>query len=139
MATLVPGRLSTPLRGHQDLALDACATHFAKGAPRVSVLMATGSGKTLVALNTVHEVAPRGSALVVVPTLQLLEQTAGHWRKEGRDGLYVGFCSRNAPQGQTLSGHLVMTNDPGHLADIAAEAPGSLNVFCTYSSLSRCF
>ncbi|MEV0193162.1 DEAD/DEAH box helicase family protein [Kitasatospora purpeofusca] len=70
------GGLRSPLRGHQDLAVDSCVSVFKEGASRATVTMATGSGKTHVALNTVHEVAPNGRALVVVPSLRLLEQTA---------------------------------------------------------------
>lgn len=75
-------RGGAPLRGHQELSVDACTTDFAKGAGRVSVIMVTDTGKTLVALNTVQEIAPHGNALVVMPTLELLEQTAAVWRRE---------------------------------------------------------
>ncbi|WP_248869289.1 DEAD/DEAH box helicase family protein, partial [Streptomyces sp. HNA39] len=93
MATLTSNGLRTPLRGHQTLAVDACIDEFTDGAPRVSVIMATGTGKTLVALNTVQETAPQGNALVVMPTLDLLEQTAAVWQGEGRQGVYLGYCS----------------------------------------------
>ncbi|MEV7960257.1 DEAD/DEAH box helicase family protein [Streptomyces sp. NPDC088252] len=95
MATLRSNGLRTPLRGHQTLAVDACVHEFTGGAPRVSVVMATGTGKTLVALNTVQETAEH-NALVVMPTLDLLEQTAAVWQREGRQGIYLGVVVRSS-------------------------------------------
>ncbi|MET8514333.1 DEAD/DEAH box helicase family protein [Streptomyces sp. NPDC005077] len=116
MATLTANGLRTPLRGHQEIAVDSCVTSFAQGTPRVTVTMATGTGKTLVGLNTVQETAPHGSALVVMPTLKLLEQTAAVWHKEGRRGLYLGVCSLPAPEEPDLRGVLTMVHTAEELA-----------------------
>ncbi|MEU2235139.1 DEAD/DEAH box helicase [Streptomyces vietnamensis] len=137
MATLTSNGLRTPLRGHQTLAVDACIDEFTDGSPRVSVVMATGTGKTLVALNTVQETAPQGNALVVMPTLDLLEQTAAVWQQEGRRGIYLGYCSRDATQVRSLRGILTMVNDPSELARHASLTDGPVNVFCTYQSLEK--
>ncbi|MET8241757.1 Helicase associated domain protein [Streptomyces sp. NPDC005078] len=137
MATLTSNGLRTQLRGHQELACDACVTNFAAGAPRVTVIMATGTGKTFVGLNAAQETAPRGSVLVVVPSLELLEQTAADWHREGRQGIYLGYCSRDYPQDRSLTGILTMVDDPGELARYAAVSGGAVNVFCTYQSLNN--
>ncbi|WP_274565135.1 DEAD/DEAH box helicase [Streptomyces spiramyceticus] len=137
MATLTSNGLRTPLRGHQTLAVDACMNEFTDGAPRVSVIMATGTGKTLVALNAAQETAPQGNALVVMPTLDLLEQTADVWQREGRQGIYLGYCSRDDTQVRSLRGILTMVRDPGELARHASLTDGPVNVFCTYQSLNN--
>lgn len=108
MATLTANGLRTPLRGHQEIAVDSCVASFSQGTPRVTVTMATGSGKTLVGLNTVQETAPQGRALVVMPSLRLLEQTAAVWHKEGRGGLYLGLCHLPRPEDPALRGVLTM-------------------------------
>ncbi|MEV6012297.1 Helicase associated domain protein [Streptomyces sp. NPDC051976] len=139
MATLTANGLRTPLRGHQEIAVDSCVTSFAQGTPRVTVTMATGTGKTLVGLNTVQETAPHGNALVVMPTLKLLEQTAAVWRREGRRGRYLGVCSLPAPEEPDLRSVLTMVHTPEHLAAEAASAraDGPVNVFSTYASLKK--
>ncbi|WTA49488.1 Helicase associated domain protein [Kitasatospora purpeofusca] len=131
------GGLRSPLRGHQDLAVDSCVSVFKEGASRATITMATGSGKTHVALNTVHEVAPNGRALVVVPSLRLLEQTAALWHHEGRPGRYIGVCSRDTPADPTLAGILTTTDKSEELAALSAQSDGPLNVFCTYQSLDK--
>ncbi|MFJ3975904.1 Helicase associated domain protein [Streptomyces sp. NPDC090021] len=137
MTTLTSNALRTPLRGHQALAVDACIHEFTAGAPRVSVIMATGTGKTLVALNAAQETAPRGNALIVMPTLDLLEQTAAVWQSEGRQGIYLGYCGRDETHVRSLRGVLTMIRDPGELARRAACSDGPVNVFCTYQSLNH--
>ncbi|MGA6871315.1 Helicase associated domain protein [Streptomyces pratensis] len=137
VATLTSNGLRTPLRGHQTLAVDACMHEFTAGAPRVSVIMATGTGKTLVALNAAQEAAPRGNALIVMPTLDLLEQTAAVWQSEGRQGIYLGYCGRDETHVRSLRGVLTMIHDPGELARRAARSDGPVNVFCTYHSLNH--
>ncbi|MFF7216828.1 Helicase associated domain protein [Streptomyces sp. NPDC008238] len=136
--------LKTVLRGHQELAVDACVSHFLDGSDRVSVIMACGTGKTLVGLNAVHETAPRGRALVVMPTKKLLEQTAAAWRKEGRGGLYIGVCGLDTPEDPDLRGVLTTTGQAGtateqarFLTDQIAQADGPVSVFSTYASLNK--
>ncbi|MCM8555406.1 DEAD/DEAH box helicase [Streptomyces sp. STCH 565 A] len=137
MATLNPNGLKTPLYGHQDIAVGHIVTEFNAGATRATAIMATGTGKTHVALNAVQETAPDGSTLVVIPTLDLLEQTAGVWRSEGRQGRYVGICSPDEVRGRSMAALLTLVGSPEQLAEIAADTDGPLNVFCTYQSLGK--
>lgn len=130
-------RLKTRLRGRQQSAADACVSSFIDGYRRVSVYMATGTGKTLVALHTVQETVPEGVCLVVVPSLLLLEQTAAVWHREGRPGRYLGVCSSDKPADPYLAGILTMVHTGDELAGQAAGTPGPLNVFCTYDSLVK--
>jgi predicted helicase len=133
----VTGRLQTPLRGRQQGAADACTSSFLEGFRRVTVVMATGTGKTLVALHAAHETAPEGACLVVVPSLRLREQTAAVWHSEGRPGRYLGLCSPDDPADPDLASILTMVHTPHTLADQAAAGTGALNVFCTYHSLAK--
>ncbi|MFJ3339141.1 Helicase associated domain protein [Streptomyces sp. NPDC086766] len=130
-------RLKTRLRGHQQSAADTCVSSFIEGYRRATILMPTGTGKTLVALHVVHETAPGGVSLVVVPSLRLLEQTAAEWHREGRPGRYLGVCSSNDPADPDLAGILTMVDNGDELARQAADTLGPLNVFCTYSSLDK--
>ncbi|MFC4469275.1 Helicase associated domain protein [Streptomyces xiangluensis] len=137
MATLTLNGLKTPLHGHQDMAVDAIVTPFAEGATRVTTTMATGTGKTHVALHAVQETAPQGRALVLVPSQALLEQTAQTWRREGRPGRYLGVCSPDEALSRSLAKTLTVVNTPERLAEAAADTDGPLNVFCTYQSLFK--
>ncbi|WUX64156.1 DEAD/DEAH box helicase family protein [Streptomyces sp. NBC_01431] len=46
-------------------------------------MSATGSGKTFTAASAALDMFPRGRVLVLVPTLDLLVQTAQAWRPTG--------------------------------------------------------
>ena len=52
---------------------------------RTQVIMATGSGKTRVAVRSAEELHA-GRVLVLVPSLDLLAQTEAAWREGGRTG-----------------------------------------------------
>lgn len=137
MATLTHNGLRSPLWGHQDMAVDAIVSNFGAGAPRVTVTMATGTGKSHVALNAVQEAAPNGRSLVVVPSRKLLEQTAALWHREGRRGRYLGVYSDEDPADPALAGNLTVIHESEDLAHAAAATDGPLNVFCTYQSLGK--
>ncbi|WP_306610743.1 DEAD/DEAH box helicase family protein [Streptomyces lunaelactis] len=89
-----------PLREHQAEAVVAAVRELElpAGAPlppvgqRTQVIMATGSGKTLVAVHTSEELTA-DRVLVLVPSLDLLEQTARAWRDGGRPGPFFGVSS----------------------------------------------
>ncbi|WP_239771552.1 helicase associated domain-containing protein [Streptomyces sp. CL12-4] len=117
--------------------MNAIVTTFAEGATRATTTMATGTGKTHVALHAVHETAPCGRALVLVPSQALLEQTANLWRTEGRPGGYLGICSPDEDLSRSLSKTLTVIDTPEGLAEAAADTDGPLNVFCTYQSLRK--
>lgn len=54
--------------------------------------MATGSGKTLVAVRSAQELHA-GRVLVLVPSLDLLAQTEAAWREGGHTGPMIGVSS----------------------------------------------
>ncbi|MGW0607847.1 Helicase associated domain protein [Streptomyces sp. NPDC002640] len=88
------------LRPHQREAVDAVlralelpAQSTAPGRGlRTQVIMATGSGKTLVAVRSAEELRA-GRVLVLLPSLDLLTQTATAWRQGGRGGPMIGISS----------------------------------------------
>ncbi|MFG2910945.1 Helicase associated domain protein [Kitasatospora sp. NPDC048286] len=89
------------LRGHQEEALEAIVRGLTPrpgrpatpGGLRVTVQMATGSGKSYVGAAAGQKLVPRGVVLVVVPTLDLLVQMIGSWRAAGRAGDMHAVCS----------------------------------------------
>ncbi|MBT2391453.1 Helicase associated domain protein [Streptomyces sp. ISL-1] len=137
MTTATRSGLKTPLRAHQQLAFDSCVSHFLCGTPRVTITLPCGAGKTLVALNVVQATVPNGRSLVVMPTLNLLEQTAAVWHAERRPGLYLGMCSRPEPEDPQLSGAITMVATAEALTQQLVRADGPVNVFATYSSLQK--
>lgn len=76
------------LRPHQREAVDAVLRALELPAQslvperglRTQVVMATGSGKTLVAVRSAQELRA-GRVLVLVPSLDLLTQTEAAWRE----------------------------------------------------------
>ncbi|MFH9015310.1 Helicase associated domain protein [Streptomyces sp. NPDC017943] len=60
---------------------------------RGTVVSATGSGKTITAAWAALECFRGGRILVMVPTLDLLVQTAQAWRRVGHGGPMVAVCS----------------------------------------------
>ncbi|MFE3230293.1 DEAD/DEAH box helicase family protein, partial [Nocardia sp. NPDC059228] len=59
---------------------------------RTQVVMATGSGKTRVAVRSAQELRA-GRVLVLVPSLDLLTQTEAAWLEGGRRGPVIGVSS----------------------------------------------
>ncbi|GAA1948159.1 DEAD/DEAH box helicase [Streptomyces durmitorensis] len=88
------------LRPHQREAVDAVlrALEVSAGSLvperglRTQVIMATGSGKTRVAVRSAEELHA-GRVLVLVPSLDLLAQTEAAWREGGRRGPMIGVSS----------------------------------------------
>ncbi|MEU3855092.1 Helicase associated domain protein [Streptomyces sp. NPDC029554] len=88
------------LRPHQREAVDAVrrALELPAGSTvperglRTQVVMATGTGKTLVAVRSAQELRA-GRVLVLVPSLDLLAQSADAWRAGGRTGPVIGVSS----------------------------------------------
>ena len=65
---------------HQQKAIDRATAHFAEHDTRGKLLMACGTGKTLVGLRIAENVAGAGGrVLVLVPSLALLSQTLHAW------------------------------------------------------------
>ncbi|MFJ7416424.1 Helicase associated domain protein [Streptomyces sp. NPDC098077] len=99
---------------------------------RGTIVSATGSGKTIMAAASALECFPDGRILVMVPTLDLLVQTAQAWRAVGHRALMVAVCSL---ENDAVLGSLGVRNttNPIQLALWAGHGP--VVVFATYASL----
>ncbi|GGY51063.1 helicase [Streptomyces djakartensis] len=95
---------------------------------RTQVVMATGSGKTLVAVRSAEELRA-GRVLVLVPSLDLLAQTEAAWREGGRTGPMIGVSSL---RGGEVS--FPNTTDVAELVDWVRPFD-KVTVFATYASL----
>ncbi|MGW3077215.1 MULTISPECIES: Helicase associated domain protein [unclassified Kitasatospora] len=131
-----------PLHWFQKDAV-AAAVREVKDGGRATVIAATGSGKTLIAAGCARRLAARGRVLVLVPTIELLEQTAEAWSlRGGRRGLAVAACSREEALESAEAGgrvHAQVTTQAARIADlVAAEKAGEpVTVYATYASLER--
>ncbi|MFD9047843.1 DEAD/DEAH box helicase [Streptomyces zaomyceticus] len=126
-----------PLREHQteavvgavrELELPAGAQLPPAGL-RAQVIMATGSGKTLVGMHTAEEL-DADRVLVLVPSLDLLEQTARGWRDGGRPGAFFGVSSLKSDEVGFPN-----TTDANELVTLTREPSRRITVFATYASL----
>ncbi|MEV7888999.1 Helicase associated domain protein [Streptomyces sp. NPDC002817] len=125
------------LRPHQAEAVDSVVRIL--GTPpggrmppeglRTQVIAATGSGKSLIGAESARRLSAR-RVLVVVPTLDLLTQMAGAWRRAGRSGAMIGVCSLRAEESQGLP----CTTDPDELV-AWMEGLETVTVFATYASV----
>lgn len=124
------------LRPHQREAVDAMlrALDFPARSTvperglRTQVIMATGSGKTLVATRSAEELRA-GRVLVLVPSLDLLAQTEAAWRAGGRTGPVIGVSSLRGTEAPFPN-----TTDVDEL--VAWVRPfDKVTVFATYASL----
>ncbi|MFD7446610.1 Helicase associated domain protein [Streptomyces sp. NPDC059909] len=95
---------------------------------RTQVVMATGSGKTLVAQRAAETLCA-ARVLVLVPSLDLLTQTAGAWREGGRMGPMVGVSSLRGDEAGFPN-----TTDAEELAVWCRDLE-KVTVFATYASL----
>ncbi|MFG2910259.1 Helicase associated domain protein [Kitasatospora sp. NPDC048286] len=131
-----------PLHWFQKDAV-AAAVREVKGGGRATVIAATGSGKTLIAAGCARRLAARGRVLVLVPTIELLEQTAESWSlRGGRRGLAVAACSREEALESAEAGgrvHAQVSTQAPRIADLVAKekAGEPVTVYATYASLER--
>ncbi|MGW2394290.1 Helicase associated domain protein [Streptomyces lydicamycinicus] len=95
---------------------------------RTQVIMATGSGKTRVAVRSAEELHA-GRVLVLVPSLDLLAQTEAAWREGGRRGPMIGVSSLRG-EGAGFPN----TTDVDELVQWT-QALDKVTVFATYASL----
>ncbi|WP_444544920.1 Helicase associated domain protein [Streptomyces kronopolitis] len=124
------------LRAHQREAVDAVlrALELPAGARgpsrglRTQVVMATGSGKSLVAVRSAEELHA-GRVLVLVPSLDLLAQTGSVWREGGRTGPMIGVSSLRGDEAGFPS-----TTNVDELVGWT-RGLGRVTVFATYASL----
>lgn len=97
---------------------------------RTQVIACTGSGKTLMSVETALRLSAH-KTLVLVPTLDLLLQQAAAWRQGGRKGAMVGVCSLRAEESEGMP----CTTDPEELVAWVSELE-TVTVFATYASVS---
>ncbi|MET9150897.1 Helicase associated domain protein [Streptomyces griseoflavus] len=124
------------LRPHQREAVDAVVRALdlparslvSEQGLRTQVIMATGSGKTLVAARSAQELRA-GRVLVLVPSLDLLAQTEAAWRAAGRRGPMIGVSSLHGDQVPFPN-----TTDAEELASWVRPF-NKVTVFATYASL----
>ncbi|MEV7980806.1 Helicase associated domain protein [Streptomyces sp. NPDC086519] len=95
---------------------------------RTQVIMATGSGKTRVAVRSAEELHA-GRVLVLVPSLDLLAQTEAAWREGGRRGPVIGVSSL---RGEEVS--FPNTTDVDELVEWTRGLE-KVTVYATYASL----
>ncbi|MFF1873000.1 DEAD/DEAH box helicase family protein [Kitasatospora herbaricolor] len=131
-----------PLHWFQKDAV-AAAVKAVKNGGRATIVAATGSGKTLIAAGCARRLAAKGRVLVLVPTIELLEQTAGAWSlKGGRRGLAIAACSRAEALESAEAGgrvHAQVTTQAARIADLVTKekAGEPVTVYATYASLER--
>ncbi|WP_369180952.1 DEAD/DEAH box helicase [Streptomyces mutabilis] len=124
------------LRPHQREAVDAvlrmlewpARSTVPERGLRTQVVMATGSGKTLVATRSAEELGA-GRVLVLVPSLELLAQTEAAWREGGRTGPMIGVSSLRGEEASFPN-----TTDVGELVNWVRPLD-KVTVFATYASL----
>ncbi|MET8956279.1 Helicase associated domain protein [Streptomyces sp. NPDC004533] len=124
------------LRPHQREAVDAVVKALEFSARslvperglRTQVIMATGSGKTLVAARSAQELHA-GRVLVLVPSLDLLAQTEAAWREGGRTGPMIGVSSLRGDEAGFPN-----TTNVDELVDWVKPFD-KVTVFATYASL----
>ncbi|MFJ3235935.1 Helicase associated domain protein [Streptomyces sp. NPDC086787] len=124
------------LRPHQREAVDAVLRALELSARsvvpprgfRTQVIMATGSGKSLVAVRSTEELRA-GRVLVLVPSLDLLAQTEAAWREGGRRGPMIGVSSL---RGEEVS--FPNTTDVDELVEWT-RGLDKVTVYATYASL----
>jgi len=128
---------ATP-REHQVQALDAIERWARAGGARGQVIMACGTGKSLVEI-WVTERLGAARVLVLAPTIPLVRQLAREWpRHAATQRQMLRICSDKASadaeeimRGDELSG--ARTTDPQEIAR-ALGGSGPLLVLCTYDS-----
>ncbi|MEU7282521.1 Helicase associated domain protein [Streptomyces sp. NPDC045431] len=99
---------------------------------RAMGVSATGSGKTITTAACALEYFPDGRILVMVPTLDLIVQSAQSWRRVGHRAPMVAVCSVDKDEVLEQLGVRTTTN-PIQLALWAGSGP--VVVFATYASL----
>ncbi|CUM44197.1 putative helicase [Streptomyces venezuelae] len=123
------------LRRDQRTAVNASVTAVADGG-RATVVMPCGCGKTLVAARTAEHLAHSRHVrrtVVMVPTLDLLVQTARVWQEQNENpGTLLAVCSPRADLDEI---GIPQTTDPAELAALL-EGLDHYTVFATYASLA---
>ncbi len=87
-----PGARLPARRGYQDQALAAIVDGLADGA-RATVVLACGTGKTLVGVHAAAELLSQGLVVVACPSLALVAQTLAVWTGTGVPDAVLAVCS----------------------------------------------
>lgn len=133
------------LRPHQQEALTNVVNGF-KEADRGQLIMACGTGKTLVSLKIMENIVPEnGNVLFLVPSISLLSQALNEWASEAETGQRnFAVCSdsqvgkdRNSEDIRAHELAFPTTTDHKVLAQkLKEESHGRVNiVFSTYHSI----
>ncbi|MEU8844617.1 DEAD/DEAH box helicase family protein, partial [Streptomyces roseus] len=128
------------LRPHQEEAVEAIirgldippGKRIPKAGLRATVVAACGTGKTFIAATAALRLARGGRVLVLLPTLDLLTQTAREWRTAGHDGPSVAVCSLE-DNAQLYGLRVRTTTSAPQLA--LWHGRGPVTVYATYASL----
>ena len=130
------------LMHYQKRALGDVISGFSGGS-RGKLIMACGTGKTLVSLHAAERLAGRGGVvLYLVPSISLILQSMREWSDNANmPHYYMAVCSdktvRNAEQGTLTELEAPASTDPKTLGERAGRMRGdALNViFSTYHSV----
>ncbi|WP_443066015.1 DEAD/DEAH box helicase family protein [Streptomyces sp. NBC_00503] len=96
------------------------------------MVAACGTGKTFIAAAAALRLARGGRVLVLLPTLDLLTQTAREWRTAGHSGPAVAVCSLE--DNAQLYGLAVRTTTSAPQLGLW-HGQGPVTVYATYASL----
>ncbi|NXY99062.1 Helicase associated domain protein [Streptomyces sp. BR123] len=128
------------LRPHQEEAVEAIVRgldippgkRIPEAGLRATVVAACGTGKTFMAAAAALRLARGGRVLVLLPTLDLLTQTAREWRAAGHTGPAVAVCSLEDDV-QLWQLDVRSTTSAPQLA--LWHGSGPVTVYATYASL----
>ena len=130
-----------PLRKYQKDAFDDVVKGFQKN-DRGQLIMACGTGKTLVSLRIAEKIAPKdGIVLYLVPSITLIQQSMREWSENRQLGqYYIGVCSDKSVSGEEGSiaelESPVSTNSEDLKVYIKNRPKDKMTViFCTYNSI----
>ncbi|WP_406274950.1 DEAD/DEAH box helicase family protein [Actinacidiphila glaucinigra] len=146
VASAVPDPAADPtrrvvLRVDQQAGLDRAVRHLHRTGTRGLYVSACGTGKTLVGIRLAGTLGSR-LTLVVVPTLDLIAQTALAWRRDGRTEAMVAVCSMDTRAHPGLAeANVGSTGDAAGLAAVLSAVDtgvlDAVTVLCTYDSLDK--
>ncbi|MFB7983819.1 DEAD/DEAH box helicase [Streptomyces vinaceus] len=125
---------------HQEEAVEAIVRgldippgkRIPKAGLRATVVAACGTGKTFIAAAAALRLARGGRVLVLLPTLDLLTQTAREWRTAGHTGPAVAVCSLE-DNAHLYALKVRATTSAPQLALWHGQGP--VTVYATYASL----
>lgn len=133
----IPPARKTP-QAHQEEALGEVVRAFEKE-DRATVVMACGTGKTLVGLVASERLGSRAS-LVFSPSISLVRQTLMEWRRHRAADRFLCVCHDETVRDSDSLGYtaqdlgIPVSTTPDEIRRKLAEEPGRVAVFSTYHS-----